>query len=309
MERDELLILPFDHRGSLLEKLLGVKGRQPNEAETEAVKDLKRVVYDGFKLSFTAMGVPMRKTAILVDEQFGAEILEDARKDGITTACPTEKSGQEEFDFEYADWKEHIEKTNPAYAKVLVRLNPEGDVESNSRQLARLKELNDYLKETGRGFLFELLVPATKEQLEKAGGDKGKYDSEQRPALMVKAMAEIQKRGIEPDVWKLEGVDLPEDARALVAQAKAGGRRAGIITLGRGESAEKVREWLKVGAGIGGIIGFAVGRTVFWDAIKGYRERTLSRQQAVEMVARNYGSLVALWEEGKKKRQQDPQAA
>lgn len=299
--REELLILPFDHRGSLLEKLMGIKGRPPNEAETDAVKDLKRIVYDGLLLSFT-QGVPKQKAGVLVDEQFGREILEDARKNGIVTACPNEKSGQDEFDFEYANWREHIEKMNPAYSKVLVRFNHEGDAAMNSRQLARLKELNDYLKKTGRGYLFELLVPATKEQLEKAGGAKEKYDSEQRPALMVRAMRELQEYGIEPDVWKLEGVDRKEDAEALVQQAHAGGRKAGIITLGRGESKEKVKEWLKVGARIKGIIGFAVGRTVFWDAMKGYRERTLSRQQAVEMVAQNYGEFVSLWEEEKKKR-------
>ncbi|HLD62834.1 MAG TPA: DUF2090 domain-containing protein, partial [Candidatus Norongarragalinales archaeon] len=70
----------------------------------------------------------------------------------------------------------------------------------------------------------------------------------------------------------------------------------GIITLGRGENKDKVREWLKVGAKIPGVIGFAVGRTVFWDAIKGFKEKTLSRKQAVEMVARNYKEFVDLWE-------------
>ncbi|MFH1056880.1 MAG: DUF2090 domain-containing protein [Candidatus Micrarchaeota archaeon] len=296
--QEELLILPFDHRGSLLEKLLGVKGREPTHEEITRVKELKKIVYDGFKLSLEK-GVPKEKTGILVDEQFGAEILGDAHANGITTACSVEKSGQDEFDFEYADWEMHVQRVNPTFAKVLVRLNPEGDGELNERQLRRLKTLNDFLKKTNRGFLFELLVPATQKQLQEAGGAKEAFDLKTRPALMVRAMRQIQDFGIEPDVWKLEGVDRKEDAEALVGQAKAGGRKAGIITLGRGENKEKVREWLTVGAKIRGIIGFAVGRTIFWDALKGFHAGSLSREQAVEMVAENYKEFVDLWQEEK----------
>jgi len=294
----ELLILPFDHRGSLLKKLFGIEGRKPTEEEAREYADLKRMVFEGFKRSLEK-GVPKEKSAILVDEEFGAGILREAQENGITTACSVEKSGQDEFDFEYSDWEMHVQKMNPTFAKVLVRLNPDGDAQSNQRQLERLKRLNDFLKKTRRLFLFELLVPATPEQLQKAGDSKERYDSKVRPGLMVKAIKQIQDSGIEPDVWKLEGVDSEADARALVAQVRSGGRKAGIITLGRGEDKEKVREWLKVGAKIEGIIGFAVGRTVFFDAMKGLKEGSLSREQAIELVANNYKEFVDLWQEQK----------
>jgi 5-dehydro-2-deoxygluconokinase len=294
----ELLILPFDHRGSLLKKLFGIEGRKPTDKEAREYADLKRMVYEGFERSLEK-GVPKNKSAILVDEEFGAEILRDAQKNGILTACPIEKSGQDEFDFEYEDWELHIQKMNPTFSKVLVRLNPDGEESLNERQLERLKRINDFLKKTQRAFLFELLVPATPGQLEKTGGSKHEYDAKLRPKLMVEAIREIQDFGIEPDVWKLEGVDNEKDAKALVAQVKSKGRKAGIITLGRGEDKEKVREWLKVGARIPGIIGFAVGRTVFWDAMKGLKEGKLSRREAVEVVADNYKEFVDLWQEQK----------
>src|SRR3989344_2138560 len=132
--------------------------------------------------------------------------------------------------------------------------------------------------------------------MEKAGS-KHNYDSSLRPSLMVETIRLLQENGIEPDVWKLEGVDKEQDARALVTQVQSGGRKAGIITLGRGEDKEKVREWLKVGAGISGIIGFAVGRTVFWDAMKGLKEGKLTHEQAVELVADTYKEFVDLWQE------------
>ena len=37
--------------------------------------------------------------------------------------------------------------------------------------------------------------------------------------------------------------------------------------LGRGENDQKVREWLGTARKVPGFIGFAVGRTVFWDPL------------------------------------------
>ena len=292
----DLLILPFDHRGSMLKKLFGIEGRQPTNEETEKFKALKQMVYEGFKKSLK-MGVPKQKTAVLVDEQFGAEIIRDAKKNGIMVSMPIEKSGQDEFDFEFADFKTHIKRADPDFVKVLVRFNPEGDKSMNKRQLERLKKASDHIKEIKNKMIFELLVPATKEQQEKLGG---KYDTELRPKMMVKAIKEIQDFGVEPDVWKLEGVSKVEDSKALVKQCHANGKNAGIITLGRGEDAEKVKEWLKTGAKVKGIIGFAVGRTVFWEPMKALHEGKISREEAATKVAENYKALVDLWERERK---------
>ncbi|MFH1391472.1 MAG: DUF2090 domain-containing protein [Candidatus Diapherotrites archaeon] len=284
----DLLILPFDHRGSLLKKLFGIEGRDPTPEETEKYSDLKYMIYEGF-LKSLEMGVPKDKAAILIDAQFGMKIIEDAKSKGIMVAMPTEKSGQKEFDFDEPDFKAHIQRVDPTFVKVLVRMNPEDEEELNKRQLGRLKQISEYCKEIGKKFIFELLVPATEEQ----AGDN--YDLDIRPKLMVQVIKEIQNFGVEPDVWKLEGVSKPEDSAALVEQCQADGRTAGIITLGRGENAEKVKEWLKVGAKSKGIIGFAVGRTVFWEPMKALNDGSISREEAIEQVKNNYKSLVDLW--------------
>jgi 5-dehydro-2-deoxygluconokinase len=209
---------------------------------------------------------------------------------------PVEKSGQDEFDFEYGDkYAEHIKKFDPTFVKVLVRYNPEGDQVANQRQISRLKKLNDYLQQIQKPFLFELIVPTTAKQLEAVGGSKEVYDKTVRPKLMVRSLAEIQAAKIEPAVWKLEGVDDPEDAKAIVAQAQSGGRKAGVITLGRGESKEQVQKWLGVGAKIPGIIGFAVGRTIFWEPLVELKAGQISRKDAVEKIAQNYTEFVKLW--------------
>jgi len=292
-----LYIQPFDHRGSFETGMFGWKGALTLE-QTAEIAATKQVIYDGFKAAVAA-GVPKQKAGILVDEQFGAAILRDASAQGYTTACPAEKSGQEEFDFEYGeDFAKHIEAFNPTFCKVLVRYNPESDEALNRRQATRLKRLSDYLHgESRRLFMFELLVPAEKAQLEKLKGDKKAYDRELRPRLMVETIEQLQDAGVEADVWKIEGLDRREDCEKVVAAAHRGGRdKVGCIILGRGEDDKKVREWLTIAAGVRGFIGFAVGRTTFWDPLVNWRAKKTTREAAVAEMARRYREFVDIFE-------------
>jgi 5-dehydro-2-deoxygluconokinase len=293
-----LYILPFDHRGSFQTKMFGWKGTLTPE-QTAEVADTKQVVYEGFKKALA--GVPKDKAGILVDEQFGAAILRDAKKNGDITCCPAEKSGQDEFDFEYGeDFARHIEAMDPTFCKVLVRYNPEGDADLNRTQAARLKRLSDYLHSHNRLFMFELLVPAEKAQLDRLGGDKKKYDLEVRPGLMVQTIQQLQGAGVEADVWKIEGLDRQEDCKKVVAAAHRGGReKVGCIILGRGEDDKKVREWLATAAHVPGFIGFAVGRTTFWDPLVDWRGKKITREAAATEIARRYREWVDIFEKAR----------
>lgn len=272
-----------------------IKNRQPTSEEKKQIEDYKKIIFEGFKLAIKK-SVPKEIAGLLVDEEFGSAVLREAKKNGLSFAMPVEKSGQDEFDFDYGEnYAKHIEEFDPTFVKVLVRYNPEGDATLNKRQLQRLKKLSDYLAQKKKPFLFELIVPALPTQLAKLGGAKEIYDTELRPKLMVSSLKEIQAAGVEPSIWKLEGVDKPEAALAVVKQAQSNGRKAGVITLGRGESKEKVQKWLKVGAKIPGIIGFAVGRTIFWQPLADYRASKINRKEAVEKVAQNYIEFTELW--------------
>jgi 5-dehydro-2-deoxygluconokinase len=293
-----LYILPFDHRGSFQTKLFGWTGTLTIH-QTAQIAASKQVIYDGFRVALQA-GVPEQKAGILVDEQFGAAILQNARMRGYTTACPAEKSGQEEFDFEYGDeFAKHIEAIQPTFCKVLVRYNPEGDRALNGRQAAKLRRLSEYLHgKSSCMFMFELLVPAEKTQIEQLKGDKKAYDLQLRPRLMAEAIEELQDAGVEPDVWKIEGLDARKDCEKVVGVARRGGRdKVGCIILGRGEDDQKVHEWLAMASGVPGFIGFAVGRTSFWDALVNWRAKKITREQAVNDVARRYREFVQIFEE------------
>src|SRR3989454_5292560 len=292
-----LYILPFDHRGSFQTAMFGWKGTLTSE-QTAAIAATKQVIYEGFQAALAA-GVPKEKAGILVDEQFGAAILRDAAAHGYLTSCPAEKSGQEEFDFEYGeDFAKHIEAFQPTFCKVLVRYNPEGDPALNRRQTARLKELSAYLHDKSQSrFMFELLVPAEKAQLDRVKGDKKAYDLELRPRLMVQAIEQFQDAQVEPDVWKIEGLDRREDCEKIVAAARHGGRdKVGCIILGRGEDDKKVREWLATAAGVPGFIGFAVGRTDFWGPLIAWRAKMSTREDAVAEIARRHRAFADIFE-------------
>ena len=292
-----LYILPFDHRGSFKSGMFGWSG-ELSETQTAEIAAAKRVIFDGF-LAAVEAGVPKEKAAILVDEQFGAAILKDAKKAGFMTACAVEKSGQEEFDFEYnEDFASHIEKFNPTFAKVLVRYNPEGDAQMNWTQAAHLRRLSDYVAAKGKSrFMFELLVPPEKAQLATVGGDKKAYDLELRPGLMVRAIQELQAAGVEPDLWKVEGLDRREDCEKIVAAARAGKRDSvACIVLGRGEDQEHVRTWIATAATVPGFIGFAIGRTDFWDPLVAWRAGKQTREATVAEIGRRYRTFVDIFE-------------
>ncbi|HTR24152.1 MAG TPA: DUF2090 domain-containing protein [Terriglobales bacterium] len=295
-----LYVLPFDHRGSFQKKMFGWDGVLSSQ-QTAEIAAAKRVIYDAFTAAIAA-GVPKEKAGILVDEQFGASILRDASAAGYSTACPAEKSGQDEFDFEYGDdFGKHVEAFHPTFCKVLVRYNPEGDADLNQRQSTRLKRLSEYLHNSRSRFMFELLVPAEKAQLERFGGNKKAYDLELRPLLMAQTIEQLQDAGVEPDVWKIEGLERREDCEKIVAAARRGGRnQVGCIILGRGEDDRKVREWLTTASGVPGFIGFAVGRTSFWDPLVDWRGKKITRDAAVAEIARRYQEFVEIFETANK---------
>jgi len=293
-----LFILAFDHRGSFQKKFFGIAG-EPNAEETATIADAKTVIYEGFQKAIDG-GAPRDAAGILVDEQFGADIDRAAKTAGLMFAMPVEKSGQNEFDFQYgSEFGKHIEDFDPTFNKVLVRYNTEGDQGMNERQSARLKELSDWLHANDRKFLFELLVPAEEAQLAKVDGDTDRFDKEMRPALMLEAIKELLGAGIEPDIWKIEGIDKREDCEMISSATREGGRDGVVcVVLGRGADDTAVDHWLRQGSGVPGYVGFAIGRTIWWDSLKAFVDGTLPREEAATQIAANYLRFIDVYTKG-----------
>ena len=295
----DLYFLAFDHRGTLTKGLLGVEGRSPNSDEVARVSSMKNIIFDGF-LEAKNHGIEGGDPAILVDEAFGLQVQEKAKEMGIKFAAPVEKSGQKVFDFEYGDeFGEKIKEVNADFVKILVRWNPNDDADTRQIQGERIKKLSDWLDENERKFLLEFLVPASEQQLESVGGDQARYDSEIRPGLAVQVVEEMRERGADPDIWKIEGLDTTDDCENVSKVIKDGGREDVIaVVLGRGANDEKVNEWLRAGSSVDGYKGFAIGRSIFWNSLKGWHAGEKSRDEAVSEIANSYLSFISVYQNG-----------
>lgn len=289
----KLFVLPFDHRSSFSSKLLSF-GEELTDTQRQTVTDYKTIIYEAIDKA-VEKGVPVESVGILVDEIYGMNILKDAVSRGISTMQTVEKSGQEEFFCEFGEnFGEHLLAIKPTFAKILVRYNPEGDIEMNKRQLLKIKEVNDFVHSNNIKLLIEPLIIPTEVQLKSLDEDKkiaqNKFDKERRADLAVIMINEMQEAGIEADVWKIEGFYASSDYEKVVKQARNSELRknVGVIVLGRGETKENVVKWIEAGKSVEGVIGFAVGRTIFWEPLELYRDQKITRDEAIEMIAKEY---------------------
>lgn len=287
-----LYLLAFDHRSSFERDLFGATPPLSPEIR-DGIAKTKQIIFEANQLAISS-GTPRDQAGVLVDEQFGAAVARRAREAGVPLAMPVERSGQDEFEFQYGDqFGEHIEAFDPTFVKVLVRFNPEGDPDLNRRQTERLARLTEWLRSRGRSLLFELLVPATTLQLDSFEGHQRDYDIHLRPRLVVETIACLQAGGVEPDIWKIEGLDSKADASAVVRQARSGGRdRVDCIVLGRGANWDSVVLWLEIGASVPGFAGFAIGRTLWRDALVDYLAGRSSESATIRVIADRYQRLI-----------------
>ena len=288
-------MLSFDHRSSFEKELLGI-ATEPDADERARISTLKEIIYAGFRQA-VAGGAPEDACGLLVDEEFGAGIARSAKAAGFTVAMPVEQTGRQEFEFEFGEeFGAHIEAFDPTFAKVLVRYNPDGDAQLNSRQEARLARLTRWLRDQQRDLLLELLVPPTEAQLDQVDGDRDTYDRTLRPALVVRTLAALQDAGVEPRIWKVEGLDEPEDCERVVAQARIDGRdEVECVVLGRGADRARVAGWLQQAAPVTGYIGFAVGRTIWEEALREHLAGGLDAAGASERIAHEYSRMINVY--------------
>lgn len=285
---DPLFILAMDHRDSLAEKVYDIEGG-PSPEQAKLIADGKGLVFAGLR-SAVREGVDGGRVGVLVDERYGAAVAREARADELVLAMPIEASGQDWFTLEYStladgQWREHVEEFDPDHVKVLVRDNPQFDTAQRMRQAEDLAQVSQALGEAGRSFLFELLVPASDQQKAEAAD----YDTEVRPDLTVRVIGDLQRAGVEPDIWKIEGLNTKDAAQSVVAATRQGGRdTVRCIVLGRDADREDLDRWLDIAAPVPGFAGFAIGRSIWQDALADYLAGRLDREGTIARIAQAY---------------------
>ena len=283
-----LLILAMDHRDSLERELYRLTA-PPTPAEAARIAADKLLVYRA--LLDAAAHLPTHARAgVLVDEEYGASVAELAQHvPTVDLAMPVEASGHPWFEFAFGDdWRRHAEFFGTGHSKVLIRDNPGLDAADRARQAATVVTVSDWAKRAGRPLIVELLVPATDADLASVGKDAMRYDSEVRPRLTVQVIHDLQDAGVEPALWKVEGLEATDDARAVARAARRGGRDARCIVLGRHAPADRLDHWLEAAAPVSDFVGFAIGRSIWWDALGDHLAGTIDEAEAQKRVAATY---------------------
>jgi myo-inositol catabolism protein IolC len=281
--------LAFDHRNSLRRDFMHLTG-QPAPEQHATMVAAKGVVTDA--LIAAAPQVSPDSPVLLIDQEYGGRFVAGAQAAGIKVAMPVEESGQAELRFLADGHPERIiDACSPDYVKVLIRYNPGGDAAMNARQRTRLRELSAWLEGRPERLMLELLVPPEPAQLAAAGHDQGRFDRETRAGLTVQAIGQIAGDGVAPALWKIEGPESLRDAARIAETIRLADPGAGCLVLGRGADEAAVRRWLAIAAATDGFTGFAVGRTIWWDALKGFADGG-DADTAVRAVTARYLDLV-----------------
>ena len=281
--------LAFDHRNSFRRDFMGLRA-VPTPEQHRAMVAAKGLVVDA--LLAAAPQVAGGRAVLLIDQEYGGGFVPRAQAGGVGVALPVEESGQRELRYLGDGQLDRvIDSYHPDYVKVLVRYNPGGDSALNARQRARLRELTSWLAGRPPQLLLELLVPPEAAQLAAVAGDRGRFDREVRAGLTVAAVRELAGDGLRPRLWKLEGPESRADATRIAAAVRAADPDSACLVLGRGADLAAVRRWLSIAAATEGFAGFAVGRTLWWDALRAYAGGG-DRGAAVSAVATRYLDLV-----------------
>lgn len=272
-----LFILPFDHRSSFA-KMFGFTNANLTLEGKNVIISAKKLIYQAFKKSVSE-SISKEQAAILIDEEYGDKIIRDAISQDYNVILTTEKSGQETFDFEYGkNFGEHIEKYKPTFTKALIRYKPNAD-------WTTLRILSDYCHGHGYKFLLEMLIGLSVPNAQN----------------LISAINELRDKGIEPDVWKLEGMENKNDYEYVVAKIQEGERQSvGLIILGRGENKKKVEQWIRLGRDVKGVIGFAVGRTVFSEPLVNFFDGKITREETINTIAKNYNHFYTIFTDTKR---------
>lgn len=289
----------MDHRDSLERDVYGISG-EPTIDEAQRLREGKEIVFEGIRSAIEG-GIDRSVVGVLVDERYGAAVARAAIESGIDLAMPIERSGQKLFILEYGtlsddEWLDHVAAFDPAQVKVLVHDNPDAEPAQREQQLRDLALVSRRLAEAGRTFLIELLVAGTEDQLARVGGDALAYDRDIRPGLTVTSITDMQRAGIEPTFWKVEGLETREAAESIVEAARADGRDSvSCIVLGRDAPADRLDHWLTVAAGVDGFTGFAIGRSIWQEPLEDLIAGKASDADTVTEIARRYTHFAHLY--------------
>ena len=278
MNTDRVYMLAADHRWQWEEWC------DARSMPRTRIAEVKRLAYDGFLLARDRSAAVRECGALLIDEQYASPVITEALKAGVNVGTPAEKAGS----FPLA-WCEPFSRAlTGAFVKVLVRHRPDDDREIRDRQWAKLKALQTWCHGAGKPLVIEVLVARRQEPEEE-------FEASGRPAMLAGFIGEAYRRALAPDFWKIEGTPSKEGARIIDAAIAADSWCRQII-LGKAADLDTIHRWFAAAAGSPTAVGFAIGRSVFWEPSEAFLSGTRTAGQAAADICANYLRLVDAWD-------------
>jgi 5-dehydro-2-deoxygluconokinase len=269
----QTLVLAFDHRWQLEE----IAAR--NNA-VHRLENLKKLIYQ----AFLKVAGGRTDTGILLDDAYGKSTLEAAsgsriwigRALDIPRSHPLMLMGSDELWGYLRTWPtDHV-------AKVLAYAHPDDPETMWRAQVAELMRLQTVCSTESREYLLELQP------------SPGKTFA---LADIANLMDRFYSEGLQPDWWKLP------PARTAETWTRAGdvirSRDAfcrGMLVLGQTSTAEELKLAFDACGAEPLCRGFAVGRSVFLEASKGWLLDNATDASLVEAVAERFQWFITTWE-------------
>jgi myo-inositol catabolism protein IolC len=249
------------------------------------IPEAKRLAYDGFLRAREQSQAVHDFGALLVDEQYGAAVLADARRAGVNVGTPAEQAGAFPLAWSTEPFSQAL---TGAFVKVLVRHRADDDPAIAAAQREKLDALQAWCRGARKPLVVEILVTRRDEP-------EDEFEAVGRPAMLAGFIADAYRRGLAPQFWKIEGTLSPEGARTIDAAVAAhpAGRQ---IILGKAAGLATIDRWFTAAAASRTAVGFAIGRSVFWEPSAAYLSGAQTAGDAAAAIANTYLQLVDAWQ-------------
>jgi len=267
--------LAFDHRRQLTDMAREVK------ADPARIPTLKQLLVKAAEGGARRTG--LKSPAILVDDVFGQDALNDASGNHWWIGRPVELPGSRPLRFQHGDdlgstfrhWpREHI-------IKCLVFYHPDDELALRLEQEARLRQLYQAACTNNLELLIEVIPPE---------------QSEVDDRTLARSLTRLYNLGIRPDWWKLPSMS--DAAWEAVSQAigDQDPHCRGVVLLGLDAPMADMKHGFAVAARHGQCKGFTVGRTLFAAPSREWLAGEIDDAQLIERVAGNYAELIEEWQ-------------
>jgi 5-dehydro-2-deoxygluconokinase len=250
------------------------------------IGDVKRLAYDAFLLARDRSAAVREFGALLVDEQYASAVLADALSAGVNVGTPAEKAGAFPLTWSAEPFSRAL---TGAFAKVLVRYRSDDDKAVQDGQWEKLDALQAWCRGVGKPLVVEILVA-------RRGEPEDDFEAIGRPAMLAGFIAEAYRRALTPEFWKIEGTLSPDGARTIDAAIAANAACRQII-LGKAADLATIDRWFAAAAASPTAVGFAIGRSVFWEPSAAFLSGSRTADRAAADICANYLQLVDAWQQ------------